>query len=63
MGQDIEKQGEIEITPQKLREFEELFDEWRLSGRNAFILEAGGPGALEDLARRLLGWAQPQLHE
>ena len=52
------KAEQIEVTPEMIEAFEDLFDDWRLTGRNAFILEAGGSGDLVDLARRILVWAR-----
>ncbi len=43
---DKSKAGDVEITPSQLEGFEELFDDWRLSGRNAYVLELGGTGDL-----------------
>ena len=45
------------LTSQKLEGFEGLFEDWRLSGQNAEVLELGGSGDLQELARRCLLWA------
>ena len=58
MGDRPAPTEEIEITPEVLESFEDIFEDWKQSDRNAFILEAGGAGNLEDLARRALAWAR-----
>ncbi len=52
--------AEIEITPEMVTAFSELFDRWRYLGSNAAILLEGGQGDLAALASLALAWAQDQ---
>lgn len=39
---DPDRDNGFEITSQVMEGFEDLFEDWKQTGRNSFILEAGG---------------------